>query len=438
MNTDVAFIVISSISLVILLVIGTFLSASEMAFSSLRRARINSLEEVGGKKGQRAKLVAFMYDEQFDRVISTLLILNNTIAIAAATLSATLFVHLIGDWGYLFSTIVISAIVVVFTDVFPKSMAKERPERIALAVAPIVRFLMVLLKPINLGVLKIRNKLSKAFTSVETEASEDEQNMRGQELIYMVGEAASDGAIDEENQALITNAITFNDFEAWDVITPRVDMVSVPFDADMATIAETFIESGYSRIPVYENSPDNIKGVIHIRDFLGQVVTSGAGSSRLPEEIISPALFTVTSAKVSDVLALFKDEQSHMAIVTDEYGGTEGIVTMDDILERLVGDILDESDEAVDEFVEIGEGKYKVLCSAYVTDMFAHFGIKAESESNTVCGWIMDSLRRIPEVGDSFTFENLCVTVTKAESRRAEECIVEVTPPPEMTGNLLS
>lgn len=425
MYADATFIVISSISLIILLALGTFFSASEMAFSSLRRARINSMTELSGKKGKRARLVAFMYDEQFDRVISTLLILNNTVAIAAATLSATLFVRLIGEWGYLFSTIVISAIVVVFTDVFPKSMAKEQPERIALSCAPIVRLLMVLLRPINFVVLKIRNKLSKAFTTGESDVSEDEQNMRGQELIYMVEEAASDGAIDSENQALITNAITFNDFAAWDIVTPRVDMVSVPHDADMATVAETFIDSGYSRLPVYEASPDNIKGVIHIRDFLKHMVTSGEDGTESLEEIISPAVFTVTSAKISDILALFKNEQSHMAIVTDEYGGTEGIVTMDDILERLVGDILDEADEVVEQFVEIGEGKYKVLCSAYVADMFAFFDIKAESESNTVCGWIMDILRRIPEVGDSFTFENLSVTVTKAESRRAEECIVE-------------
>jgi len=431
MYTDMAFIVISTTSLIVLLIFGTFFSASEMAFSSLSRARINTLEETGGKKGRRAKLVAHMYDEQFDKVISTLLILNNTVAIAAATLSATLFVRLIGEWGYLFSTIVISAIVVVFTDVFPKSMAKEQPERIALAVVPIIRFLMALLRPINFLVLKIRNRLSKSFVTSEPIVSEDEQNMRGQELIYMVEEAASDGAIDSEDSTLITNAISFSDFAAWDIITPRVDVVSVPYDANMTTIAEIFIESGYSRIPVYETSSDNIKGVIHIRDFLKHMVANNGGGTDSLDEIISPAVFTVTSAKISDVLKLFKDEQSHMAIVTDEYGGTEGIVTMDDILERLVGDILDESDEAVDEFVDIGDGKSKVLCSAYVADMFTHFGIKAESESTTVCGWIMDSLRRIPEVGDNFTFENLFVTVTKAENRRAEECIVEVLEPKE-------
>jgi CBS domain containing-hemolysin-like protein len=329
----------------------------------------------------------------------------------------------------LFSTVVISAIVVIFTDVFPKSMAKEQPERIALAVAPTIRFLMALLRPINFVVLKIRHRLSKAFTTDESEVSEDEQTMRGQELIYMVEEAANDGAIDSENSTLITNAITFNDFAAWDIVTPRVDLVSVPHDADMATVAEIFIESGYSRLPVYETSPDHIKGVIHIRDFLKHMVTSGEDGSGSLDEIISPAVFTVTSAKVSDILALFKDSHSHMAIVTDEYGGTEGIVTMDDILERLVGDILDESDEAVEDFVEISEGKYKVLCSAYVADMFTHLDVKAESESNTVCGWIMDVLRRIPEVGDSFIFENLSVTVTKTEARRAEECIVEIIEP---------
>jgi CBS domain containing-hemolysin-like protein len=151
------------------------------------------------------------------------------------------------------------------------------------------------------------------------------------------------------------------------------------------------------------------------------------------DDIMCPAVFTVKSARIAELLNLLKNQKSHMAIVTDEYGGTEGIVTMDDILERLVGDILDESDEVVEDFVEIGEGKYKVLCSAYVADMFAHLDVKAESESNTVCGWIMDVLRRIPEVGDSFTFENLSVTVTKTEARRAEECIVEIIEPESET-----
>ena len=428
MYADLTFVFISFAALILLLILGTYFSAAEMAFSSLSRARIKSMEESGGKKGRRAKLVTHLYEERFDDVISTLLICNNTVAIATATISVALFVRLIGEWGYLFSTVVISAVIVVFTDVFPKSMAKEQPERVALSCAPTIRLLTLALKPINYVILKMKNRLSKAFASGEVDLSEEEQSLREQELIFMVEEAEKEGTINTEDSTLITKAITFNDFEAWDIVTPRVDIVSVPLDTEIATVADTFLEHGYSRMPVYEESLDNIKGIIHLRDCLKCVVESGDDTHPSLKDIITPAVFTVTSARISDVLDLLKNEKSHMAIVTDEYGGTEGLVTMDDILERLVGDIWDESDEVIDEFVDLGENKYKILCTAYIDDMFAYFDIKAESASNTVGGWIMDILRHTPKVGDSFTFENLTVTITKADQRRAEECTVEVTP----------
>ena len=426
MDADINFISISLITLIILLVAGTFFSAAEMAFSSLSRARIKSMEEAGGKDGRRAGIVAEMYEHHFDSVISTLLICNNTVAIATATVSVALFVRLIGEWGYLFSTLVISAVIVVFTDVFPKSMAKQQPEQIALFCAPTVRFLMLLLKPVNFVVLKLKNSMSKDPTENDADLSEEEQSLREQELIFMVEEAEKEGAIDIDDSTLITNAITFNDLAAWDIITPRVDIVSVPLGANVETIAETFLKNGYSRLPVYEDSLDNIKGVINLRDFLKCMVPIGAEMPPAWEDVITRAVFTVTNAPITDLLKLLKDEKSHMAIVTDEYGGTEGLVTMDDILERLVGDIWDEADEVIDEFVDLGENMYQVLCTAYIDDMFDFFGLKAESDSNTVGGWIMDTLRRIPQKGDTFTFENLTVTVTKADERRAKECKIEI------------
>lgn len=427
MYVSVTFISISLIVLFLLLILGTYFSAAEMAFSSLSRARIKGMEEAGGKKGRRAGLVADMYENNFDDVISTLLICNNTVAIATATVSVALFVRLIGEWGYLLSTLVVSAVIVVFTDVFPKSMAKEQPERVALFCAPTIRFLMLALGPINFTILKMKRRLSRAFASNEAHLSEEEQNLREQELIFMVEEAEKEGTIDTEDSTLITNAITFNDLAAWDIVTPRVNIVSVPLSADIATVAATFLENGYSRMPVYEESLDNIKGVINLRDFLKCVVASNDVPKPSLEDIITPAVFTVTSARITDLLSLLKNEKSHMAIVMDEYGGTEGLVTMDDILERLVGDIWDESDEIIDEFISLGDNKHKILCTAYIDDMFEYFGIETESDSNTVGGWIMDTLRRVPKVGDSFTFENLTVTVTKADQRRTEECVVEVT-----------
>jgi len=418
--------IISLLALVALLFLGTYFSATEMAFASINRARMKNIAENGGKRGKRAALVSRMFENQFDEVISTLLICNNLVAIAAATVSVSLFIRLIGDWGYFVSTVVISAIVIVLTDIFPKTLSKQNPESVILFCAPFLRILMTFWKPVNWGIVKMKDGLSARFTSNDDDSEEDEQALLEQEIILMVEEAEKDGNMDEDDSQLITNAIEFNELSTWDIITPRVDVVSIPITADRAYITQKFLESGYSRLPVYEDSLDNVKGVIHMRDFLRYLATSTEENTPMIQEIITPAMYTVTSALVKDLLKLMKEEKSHIAIVTDEYGGTEGIVTMDDILERLVGDIWDEHDEVVEEFTDVGKNKHKILCTAYVDDMFDYFDVKGESESNTVGGWIMDMLRRIPARGDMFEFENLLVRVTKADERRAIECVVEV------------
>jgi len=416
---------ISILALIVLLLLGSYFSGTEMAFASINRAKLKNIAETGGKRGKRAALVFDMFENKFDEVISTLLICNNLVAIAAATVSVSLFVRLIGEWGYFFSTVIISAIVIVLTDIFPKSLTKQNPERAIIAGVPFLVFLMVILKPINKGIAKMKDALTAKFANKEAEkTAEEEQAELGQEIIFMVEEAEKDGSMNEEDSTLITNAIEFSELDAGDIITPRVEIVSIPITADRDTIAQQFLDSGYSRLPVYEDSLDNIKGVVHIRDFLRHLATKDDTFNL--ESILTPAVFTVTGARVKELLQLMKKEKSHIAIVTDEYGGTEGIVTMDDILERLVGDIWDEHDEVVEEFRDVGNNKHLILCTAYIDDMFEYFDIKGESESSTVGGWIMDMLRRIPEKGDSFTFENLLVRVTKVDQRRAVECIVEV------------
>lgn len=410
-------------ALIFTLVLGTYFSAAEMAFASLSRARINSMAgAASGDKSKRARKVVHLYEDRFDEVIATLLICNNTVAITSATISVALFVQLLGEWGYFVSTVIISAVVIIFTDIFPKSLAKENPERVAMFCYPLLNFLMIMLLPINWAIMRFKGLFNRKAEEENPVMAVDEQELRGQELIFMAREAEKDGAMAEEETELITNAIEFNDIPVWDVITPRVDVVSVASNATREDLMALFLEAEYSRIVVHEETLDNIKGVIHLRDFLRLL----ADESLSVADIIKPAVFTVTSAKISDVLQLFKQEHSHLAVVIDEYGGTEGIVTMDDILERLVGDIWDEHDEVVEEFLLIGEGVYRVLCTSYIADLFVFLNIKATSESSTVGGWIMDELKRTPNVGDSFEFENLVVTVTEVEQLRATMCEVEI------------
>ncbi|MCL1844387.1 MAG: hemolysin family protein [Defluviitaleaceae bacterium] len=428
------FTVLAVLALLTLMFFGAILSAAEMAFASLSRARINNLAEGGGKRGKRARIVADLYEERFDEVISTVLICNNLVAIAAATLSAALFAAIFAlfgeDWefvGYLLSTLVISVLIIIFTDILPKSFAKEKPEKVAIFSVFYIRFLMAVFWLANQTILRMKNSLSAKMSAEGDEGVEDEaQTLLEQELIFMVEEAETDGIINEDDSALITNAIEFNEVFVGDILTPRVNIACIPGGASVDETAGLFLKNGYSRMPVIGESIDEIRGIVNLRDFLKCMATGLSDAPVTLEDIMTPPVYTVTSAPVTEVLTLLKKEKSHMAIVADEYGGTEGLVTMEDILEELVGEIWDESDEIIEEFLPLGENRHKILGNADIDKMFEYFDMEGDSESNTVCGWIMDVLRRVPEEGDSFEFENLTVTVTKADGRRAEECEVLV------------
>lgn len=397
--------------LLALLAAGTFFSAAEMAFASLNRARIKHMAENGDK---RAALVLKMY-RSFDELISTLLICNNGVALATGTVSAFLFLRLMGDAGPFVSTIVVTIVVVVFTDDLPKSMAKQAPEKFALFSAPMVRLLIIILKPANFFLVKWKARLSTKFMLVE------ERGFRGEELLYVVEEAEQEGTITEEDSLRISNAIEFTDLATEDILTPRVNIVAVPKNTAIEDTTKIFLESGYSRLPVYEETIDNIIGMIHIRDFLKCVA-----EEKTMEDIMTPAMYTALVTQVPELFKTLQKQHIHMAIVVDEHGGTEGLVTMDDILKELVGDIWDEHDEIIEEFVALGDNKYRVLCTADIYKMYEYFKLEEESESSTVGGWIIDKLERIPVKGDSFTHENLIVTVTKATPKRAEECLIEL------------
>ena len=399
--------------LFLLVLLSAFFAAVEIAFSALNRIRIKNMSESGSK---RALLVLKLYDD-YDKLLSTIVVGNNIVNISAASISTVLFIKYFGDAGVMISTIVITTVVVVFGEVTPKSMAKKSPEKFALFFAPMLYLLMLLLTPVNFVFAQWKKLLSVIYKS-----SSDDRGITEEELLSIVEEAEHEGAIDEEDKQLINNAIEFNDLQAQDILTPRMNIVGAPEDTSIDDMAKLFLESGYSRIPVYSESIDNIIGIVNLRDFLDCVM-------RKKEQlcsITSSAVFVAPSMKISDLFKLLQKEKIHMVVVTDEYGGTEGIVTMEDILEELVGEIWDETDEIIEEFIPLGDNKYKVICAADVDKMFKFFTLTGEVESSTVSGWIMDMLGKIPEEGDSFACENIVVTVHKAEHRRVLECIVAV------------
>ena len=392
-----------------------YFSATETAFSSLNRIRIKNLAEKGDKK---AKLVLDML-ENFDSLLSTILIGNNIVNIACASVATLLFVRLLGEeQGPSVATIVITIVVLIFGEVTPKSIAKESPEKFAMFAAPFLNVLMIMLTPFNFLFIQWKKLISKIFHT------ENDYSITEEELLTIVEEAEQEGRIDEQESSLIRSAIEFSEQEAIDILTPRIDIVGVPHDATKEEIAQVFEETNYSRLPVYKESIDHIIGILYQKDFynLDDEETSF-------EHIIRPALFITESKKIGELLQELQNKKSHIAIVLDEYGGTTGIVTLEDILEELVGEIWDEHDEVINEIEKISDTEYIVHGSTNLEDLFEvlDMGMKIneeveEMEVVTVSGWVMEEvLERIPSKGDVGTWQNLKVTVLEMDENRVEK-----------------
>ena len=409
---------IMTIAIILLVCMSAYFSATETAFSSLNRIRLKSWAEDGN---QRAAL-ALQLSEDYDRLLSTILIGNNIVNITATSVGTVLFTKLAGTvYGPTVATVVLTVVVLIFGEVSPKSIAKESPERFAMASAPLLRVFLAILRPLNF-LFALWKRLLNRFLHTADDAGITEE-----ELITMVSEAESEGGLDQHESQLIRSAIEFGDLEAGDILTPRVDIVAVEDSATMDEIAATFAESGYSRLPVYHKDVDDIVGVIHEKDFhsaryRGQTDITGC---------ITPVHYTTANAELGLLLRTLQKKKSHMAIVVDEYGGTAGLVTLEDILEELVGEIWDEHDEVIESFRKQEDGSYLIAAGADLTDLYDLFSISGECDASTVSGWVIDELGRLPQVGDHFQAEGLDVTVTQVDHRRVLEIRVAVLPEDE-------
>ncbi len=397
---------------VVCVVLSAYFSASETAFSTANRIRLKSMAQDGNKKAEKTLKII----DDYDNMISAILIGNNIVNIASASVATVMFVEVFGDLGATLSTAFTTIVVLIFGEITPKSIAKATPEKFTMATSTIMSFLMILFKPLIVIFAVWKNAVKKVFKlEVDTSITEGE-------FLTMVEEAENEGGIDKEDSELIRNVIEFNDVDADEILTPRVDVVGVSVNDTNEKIADAFVQNEYSRLPVYEEDIDDIIGFIHQRDFYTYVLT---GEKTL-SEIINPVMYVSPNMKISKILAALQQKHEHMAVVTDEFGGTDGILTMEDILEELVGEIYDEHDEEIEEFEKVGENEYRILCTSDIEDMFEFFGISCETESNTVSGWILEQLEKIPEEGDTFDYENLHVFVTKTDSRRVLEIVVKV------------
>ena len=390
--------------MVLCIVMSAFFSASETAFSSANKTRLKTLAE----KGNNRACVALELSQNYDKLISTILIGNNVVNILASSLGTIIFVGLYGDVGATVSTVVLTVVVLLFGEISPKSIAKETPEQFAMFSAPILKGLIWLLTPANAFFSAWKKMLAKLL---KVEAN---NKISQEELLMFVEEVQQEGSIDTEAGQLLRNAIEFTDREATDILTHRVDLVAVPVTATKEEIACVFAESMYSRLLVYEGSIDNIVGVIHQKDFY-----TGAGiSEKNLTEIMTLAVFVPKGERISQLLKLLQKTKSHVAVVVDEYGGTFGIVTMEDILEELVGEIWDEHDEIVEHIRQIGEDVYEVEGIADLDDFSDYFRVKTESTMVSVGGWMMELLGKLPEAGDTVEYGGWNIEVVAVENHR--------------------
>jgi len=409
---------ITLIIIILCVVMSAYFSATETAFSSLNRIRIKNMADKGNK---RAALVAKLSD-QYDSMLSTILIGNNIVNIGCSSLATVLCLKWLGeDMGPSISTIATTVVVLIFGEISPKSIAKESPEKFAMFSAPILKVLMVILTPFNYLFGLWKKLLSKIIKS------DEDRGITEEEILTIVEEATQEGGIDEEEGTLIRSAIEFREMEAVDILTPRIDVEGVEIHATKEQIAEVFTETGYSRLPVYEDSIDHIVGIIYHKDFHNYVYHTEQEIS----SIIRPVRFITKTRKISDLLKELQQEKSHIAVVLDEFGGTVGIVTMEDILEEIVGEIWDEHDEIVQAFEKVNEEEYWVLGSANVEKLFEELEIEEEVEVVTVSGWVMNLLQRIPKENDTVTYGDWEITVTEMNGKRVEKASIKKCLPNE-------
>ena len=403
------------VALVILVGFSAFFSASETAFSSLNQIRLKSRAEDGDSSAARVLAMA----EQYDKLLSTILIGNNIVNIAAASIGTILFTQMLGaERGATVSTIVLTIIVLIFGEVTPKSLAKEMPEKVATAVSPFLVLLMALMTPLTWLFTQWKKLLGHFVHSGEADTITEG------ELMTMVSEAENDGELTDRESELIRSAIEFDDVEVEEILTPRVDVVAVEDDIPLEELTQTFAESGYSRLPVYHGTIDNIIGVVHEKDFY---IARLKKATKI-DDLVVPTLYTTGSTQISQLLRTLREQHHHLAVVVDEYGGTEGIITLEDILEELVGEIWDEHDEVTEDFRKQSDGSWLVSGSASVDDLYEELDLPEEEDidSNTVNGLVQEKTCHLPKVGDRFTLGEYDGVVTRTAKRRVTE--VRLTP----------
>ncbi|MEH7222710.1 hemolysin family protein [Bacillus sp. JJ1566] len=407
------------ILLLVLIMLSAFFSASETAYSSLNRIRLKNYVD----EKRRGSKKAFYITEHFDNTLSTILVGKTVVNIAAASIASKLALDLLGgNPGLVISTFVMTLLILVFGEVLPKSFAKENAESFSLRVSGVLFILMKLLTPVTylIGLLK-------AFAAKLSKSNIDTPSFTEEEIKVMVDLSEEEGVIDNKEKELVHRSLDFNDILVGEILTPRIDMVAVEVNDSIEKIRDMFFEERYSRVPVYEDNTDNIIGILSEREFLSLLVQQKKINVR---SIIRKPFFVVESMKISTLLPELQKSKTHLAIVVDEFGGTSGLITLEDIIEEIVGEIWDEHDEKIKYITQIDENTYEINADMPLDDFAEIIGIEEpESSHHSVGGWIFETFEKIPISGDTFDYLHLTLTVTEVENRRIRKVNVGVNQP---------
>lgn len=412
------------ILIVVLLGMSAFFSASETAFSSVNRIRLKNMAENGSKSAERALNVL----KKYDKALTTILIGNNIVNIASSSIATILAISLVGEkYGSLAATVVTTVVVLIFGEVMPKGIAKDHAEGVCIGVSAIISFLMIIFTPLSVLFILLKNGIGKLFHSKESVSVTEE------ELMAIIDEIEDEGVLEQQESNLVRSALEFDEITVDEVITPRVRIVAVDVNDSAEEVRNKFLKEEYSRMPVVEKTLDNIIGVINEKDFIKEYEEKG--EELIVRDLIQETIYFPCMLKISEVLRTMQKKKCHMSVILDQHGGTLGIVTMEDLLEELVGEIWDESDEVKSPITTLSDGVFSVYGDVSLNSLRRFFAgrdieLPIESEAHTVAGWVLELFGKIPKTGAKTESEDFCVTVVETDGLRVNKVKIELKEKP--------
>jgi CBS domain containing-hemolysin-like protein len=396
------------IIIAVCVVLSAFFSCTETAFSCANRIRLKSYADSGNKRA----LTALWVTDNYDKVITAILIGNNVVNLGCSSIATVLCMNLFGNSGAAIATGATTLLVLTFGEIIPKCFGKEVSDTIALYTAGIMKFLVYALLPLVYLFTALKSVVLKL-----AHIKKDQPSVTEDELKYIIDSIEEEGILEEQEKDLVQSALDFDEKTALEILTPRVDVVLIDAEDEVQNIKDIIFKERYSRIPVYEGSIDNIIGILQTRDYLEKLVECENPDIK---ELVTSTHFIYKTRKLSDILADFKEKKLHMAIVTDEYGGMLGIVTMEDLLEEIVGDIWDEDEDEERTYTKLKDGRYIISGDMDLSDLFEIFEINEDDdiESISVGGFIIEQLGTIPTVNESVEYKDIRITVKRVKNNR--------------------